>query len=65
MQKKNWIKIVTVPCIIFALLATDQTYLTSTWGTQKTLLAVIASNKAIVVELAKVLVTNAKALLAL
>ena len=48
--------------IIIALLATDQTDLTTTWGTQKTLLVIIASNKAPVVELAKVLATNAKVL---
>ena len=51
--------------IIVALLATDQTDLTTTWGTPKTLLAIIASNKAPVVELAKVLATNAKVLLLL
>ena len=61
-MQKTGLKQLLFMGIIVALLATDQTNLTTTWGTQKTLLAIIASNKAPVVELAKVLATNAKVL---
>ena len=64
-MQKTGLKQLLFMGIIVAFLATDRTDLTTTWGTQKTLLAIIASNKAPVVELAKVLAINAKTLLAL
>ena len=61
-MQKTGLKQLLFMGIIVALLATDQTNLTTTWGTQKTLLAIIASNKVPVIELAKLLATNVKVL---